>query len=70
MEEGIEVRVVRNGGESFRVKVTHLVDGILLEGASGLVVGEHLLLILKDSQLREITIRWAVGDQAGARFIA
>jgi len=44
-------------------------DGLLLEGITGLVVGERLSLVLADGEVKDLAVRWAVGDRAGARII-
>ena len=69
MQDQVEARAVKKDGESFRVMITTGQDGLLLEGITGLVVGERLSLVLPDGQVKDLAVRWAVGDRAGARII-
>lgn len=67
MQDQVEARAVKKDGESFRVMIS--TGGWLLEGITGLVVGERLSLVLADGEVHDLTVRWAVGNRAGARII-
>lgn len=66
----VPVKVIRATGVSLSAVVADLSEESLrLEGAEGLSVGEQALIILPDHRVLEIAVRWALGDQAGARLI-
>lgn len=66
----IAVKVVQPSGASQKATIVDLSgEGLRLEGVAGLVIGERALVILPDHRVLEVTIRWAFGDQAGARII-
>lgn len=66
----IPVRIVQSSGASQKGRIADLSgEGLRLEWVSGLVIGEHLLVILPDHLVLEVTVRWAFGDQAGARIV-
>jgi len=69
MQDEVEARAVKKDGESFRVMISTGPGGWLLEGITGLVVGERLSLVLADGEVHDLTVRWAVGNRAGARII-
>ncbi|MBO9622315.1 MAG: hypothetical protein J7500_06340 [Sphingomonas sp.] len=59
-------KVVSSNGTSHRVTVCSLADGgFRIEGAEGIRNGEKILLLLPDAVV-EASVRWVVGDQAGA----
>lgn len=66
----IAVKVVQSSGASQNATIADLSgEGLRLEGLAGLAIGEHVLVILPDHRVLEITVRWAFGDQAGARIV-
>lgn len=66
----IPVKVIRSTGASLNAVIADFSEqGLRIEGVEGLTVGEHALVLLPDHRVVEITIRWALGDQAGARLI-
>jgi len=66
----IPIKVIRSNGASLNALVAdYSVESLRIEGAEGLTVGEHALIILPDHRVLEITVRWAVGNQAGARLV-
>ena len=67
----IRAKLVGPDGTSRNVIITdQSKSGVALDGVDGIGIGQQLLLVLPGGELREITIRWVVGGQAGARFIA
>jgi hypothetical protein len=67
----IPAKLIRANGSTQNVIIGNLSGtGLRLDGVSELAIGEHALILLADNQAREIAIRWIVGDQAGARFVA
>jgi hypothetical protein len=66
----VSAKLIRANGSSQKVIITNeSANGIGLEGVDGIGIGETALLVGEDSQVREIKIRWVVGNQAGARFV-
>lgn len=66
----IAVKVVQSSGSSQKAIIADLSgEGMRLEGAAGLVIGEQILVIMPDHRVVEVTVRWALGDQAGARIV-
>lgn len=66
----IPVKVIRSNGSSQSAIIADLSDeGLRLDGVEGLTIGERVLMVLPNHRVREIAIRWAIGDQAGGRFI-
>lgn len=66
----IAVKVVQSSGASQKATIADLSgEGLRLEGVAGLAIGERVLVVLPDHRVLEVTIRWAFGDQAGARIV-
>lgn len=66
----IPIKVIRSTGSSQSAVIADLSDeGLRIEEVEGLTIGERVLVVLPDHRVREIAIRWAIGDQAGGRFI-
>lgn len=66
----IPVKLIRSNGASFSAAIADFSEhGLRIEGVEGLTVGEHALVILPHHRVLEIVVRWALGDQIGARLI-
>lgn len=69
-ETRIAAKVIRANGASISVTIVDISDnGVRLEGADGLAIGENVLLVFSNSSVVEITIRWALDGHAGARIV-
>lgn len=66
----IKAKVIRASGASHAVTITDMSDnGLRIEGASALVIGENVLLLLPNHSVVEVAIRWVLENQAGARIV-
>lgn len=66
----IAAKAIRASGACLAVTITDVsASGLRLEGADGLTIGENILILLPDSSVIEVTIRWAFNDDAGARIV-
>ena len=66
----IPIKIDQSSGASQKAVIADLSgQGLRLEGAVGLTVGERALVILPDHRVLEIMVRWASGDQAGALIV-
>ena len=66
----IAARVIRANGDQLPVKVSDIsATGLRLEGAEALTIGENVLLLLPNSSVVELNIRWVLGPHAGARIV-
>lgn len=62
--------MIRVSGASLNVTITDIsASGLRLEGAEGLSIGENVLVLLPDSMVIEVTIRWALNDHAGVKIV-
>lgn len=69
-ETDISAKVIRATGASLNVTITDMsASGLRLEGAEGLSIGENVLVLLPDSEVIEVTIRWAFNDHAGVKIV-
>jgi hypothetical protein len=66
-DAGTPAKLVRPNGASQNVRTLSLADGgVRIEGGEGLRNGEKVLLVRPDQPVSEVSIRWVVGNQAGA----
>lgn len=69
-ETDISAKVIRSTGASLNVTITDMsASGLRLEGAEGLSIGEKVLVLLPDSNVIEVKIRWAFNDHAGVKIV-
>lgn len=65
----IPIKIIRSTGVSVSAVIADFSEhGLRLEGAEGLAIGEHALVLLPDHRVLEIAVRWALDDQAGIRL--
>lgn len=62
--------LLRDDGQRHRVFVTNLSgSGLRLTGCTAVAIGEICELIVPENGMFQIQIRWAIGGDAGARFL-
>lgn len=64
---GAAAKIIRVDGASWNATIYRLPDGsVRIEGADGIRNGERLLLVITGEPVLELSVRWVIGDQAGA----
>lgn len=60
-------KIIRINGASQKVAISRLAGGgVRIEGADGIRNGETVLLLVAGDPVIELSVRWVIGDQAGA----